>query len=71
MPKQRYEEVADDLRGKIKNGEYPPGSRLPSRAELMREYQCSDTVIGKAMMLLRAEGLTETQAGVAVYVKKH
>jgi DNA-binding GntR family transcriptional regulator len=37
----------------------------------MREYQCSDTVIGKAMMLLRAEGLTETQAGVAVYVKKN
>lgn len=70
MTKQRYEEVADDLRNRIQTGEYPPGSRLPSRAELMREYQCSDTVIGKAMMLLRAENRIETQAGVAVFVKR-
>jgi GntR family transcriptional regulator len=68
MPAQRYEQVAEDLRHKIETGVYPPGTRLPSRRELMEEYHCSDTVIGKAMMLLRAAGLTETQSGVAVYV---
>ncbi|MCW2900115.1 MAG: regulatory protein GntR [Streptosporangiaceae bacterium] len=70
MPKQRYEEVADDLRRKIETGEYSPGSSLPSRRDLMIEYQCSDTVIGKAMMILRGLGLTETQPGVAVFVKR-
>lgn len=68
MPAQRYEQVAEDLRRKIQSGEYPPGSRLPSRAHLMRHYGVSDTVIGKAMMLLRVEGLTETLAGVGVIV---
>lgn len=70
MPAQRYEEVFEDLREKIENGTYPPGSRLPSRRELMAEYGVSDTVIGKAMLLLRGTGLVETQSGVAVYVKR-
>jgi GntR family transcriptional regulator len=68
MPAQRYEQVADDLRTKIKSGAYPPGSHLPSRRDLMVEYRCSDTVIGKAMMLLRGEHLIETLPGVGVIV---
>ena len=67
MPKQRYEEVADVLRGRIKDGTYPPGGKLPSRRELRDEFQASDTVIDKAMMILRVEGLTESLAGVGVF----
>lgn len=77
MPAQRYEQVAEDLRHKIEAGVYPPGSRLPSRRQLMEIYKdpvtgrpVSDTVIGKAMMLLRAAGLVETQSGVAVFVAR-
>lgn len=68
MPKQRYEEVADDLRQKIQSGEYPPGSRMPSRADLRKIYTISDTVSDKAMWLLRQDGLVETLPGVGVYV---
>jgi GntR family transcriptional regulator len=68
MPRQRYEKVADDLRRKIESGEYPPGSRLPTRAELGKMYDASDTVIDKAMMILRMAGLTESLPGVGVYV---
>lgn len=68
MPAQRYEQVADDLRQKIADGTYSPGQRLPSRVQLMAEYQVSDTVIGKAMMLLRAKKLIETLPGVGVIV---
>lgn len=68
MPKQRYEEVADDLRDKIKKGVYAPNTRLPSRTELGKLYGASDTVLDKAMFILRSEGLTETLPGVGVYV---
>lgn len=70
MPKQRYEQVADDLRRKILTGEYPPGSQLPSRSRLRAEYDVSDSVIGKVMMMLRLEGLTETLGGVGVFVRQ-
>jgi GntR family transcriptional regulator len=68
MPRYPYQKVADDLRGRIRTGTYPPGSRIPSRTQLCKEFNVSDLVIGKAMMVLRAEGLVETLPGVAVYV---
>jgi DNA-binding GntR family transcriptional regulator len=70
MPKYRYEEVADDLRARIAAGEFPPGSKLPSRSELCQHYQVSQIVADRAMWLLRQEGLTESLPGVGVYVKE-
>jgi len=69
MPKQRYEEVADVLRGRIEDGTYPAGAKLPSRRQLRDEFAASDTVIDKAMMILRVSGLTESLAGVGVFVR--
>lgn len=70
MPKQqRYEEIAADMRAKIGDGKtYPPGSKLPSRAELCDIYSVSESVIEKVMFILRTGGLTETLPGVGVYV---
>lgn len=48
--------------------EWPPGTKLPSRSKLCNEYGVSDTVVGKAMMIIRASGLTETLEGVGVFV---
>lgn len=68
MPQQRYEEVAADLHANIRSGKYPPGSRLPSRAELRVIYGISDTVSDKALFILRRDGLVETLPGVGVFV---
>ncbi len=68
MVQQQYERVAAELRARIESGAYPPGSQMPTRRQLREEFGASDTVIDKAMMILRAAGLTETLAGVAVYV---
>lgn len=68
--RQRYEEVAEDLRQKIVSGEYPPGAQLPSRAQMRDLYGVSDTVSDKALMILRTMGLVETLAGVGVFVRK-
>jgi GntR family transcriptional regulator len=72
MPRrQRYEEVTEDLTSKIRSGEYPPGAKLPSRAELCEIYQVSESVIEKSMWILRREGLTETLPGVGVFVAEN
>ncbi|MBT8228438.1 MAG: winged helix-turn-helix transcriptional regulator [Dactylosporangium sp.] len=68
MPQQRYQILADELRQKIDSGEWSPGTKLPSRSQLCQEHGVSDTVVGKAMMILRATGLTETLEGVGVFV---
>jgi DNA-binding GntR family transcriptional regulator len=68
MPQQRYQVLADELKSKILSGEWPPGTKLPSRSQLCSQYRVSDTVVGKAMMILRATGLTETLEGVGVFV---
>ncbi len=68
MRRQAYERIALELEQRIRAGEFPPGSRLPSRRMLCQEYSVSQAVIDKAMAMLRWKGLTETLEGVGVYV---
>jgi DNA-binding GntR family transcriptional regulator len=68
MPKYAYEEVADVIRDRIYDGTYPPGSQLPSRTDLGKEFQCSGQVIGWAMRILRDKSLIQTLHGVGVLV---
>ena len=63
-----YEQLADDLRRKIKNGEYRPGSKLPSRSELRATLGISDAVIARAVWILKREGLVEPRMGSGLYV---
>lgn len=68
QPEYPYERVTRDMRRRIRAGEFPPGSRVPSRAALCAEYRVSDTVIGAVMRALRAEGLTTSLPGLGTYV---
>ncbi|MEU1889008.1 GntR family transcriptional regulator [Micromonospora sp. WMMD987] len=67
-PRYRYEKIADDLADRIKSGEFPPGSKLPSRRELIEHYGVTEPVIDRAMQVLRIKGMTETLPGVGVFV---
>ncbi|MFV2083424.1 MULTISPECIES: winged helix-turn-helix domain-containing protein [Micromonosporaceae] len=67
-PRYRYEQIADELEERIRAGEFPPGSRLPSRRELTEYYDVTEPVIDRAMQNLRVKGLTETLPGVGVFV---
>lgn len=69
-PRYRYEVIADDLEKRIRAGEFPPGSRLPSRRELIEQYEVTEPVIDRAMLILRVKGITETLSGVGVYVRE-
>jgi DNA-binding GntR family transcriptional regulator len=65
-----YRRIADDLRRAILDGTLPPGARLPSRAELARQYQVSDKVAVEAVRLLAAEGFAESRPGAGSYVRR-
>ncbi|NYT96023.1 GntR family transcriptional regulator [Salinispora sp. H7-4] len=67
-PRYRYEQIADDLTERIESGEFPPGSKLPSRRELIEHYGVTEPVIDRAMQVLRIKEKTETLPGVGVFV---
>jgi len=70
MPPERltYRGIALDLEKRIKAGDYPPGSRLPSYRELAELYSVSPTTGQAAIRELRAMGYTDTVLGVGVFV---
>lgn len=62
-----YEQLAEQLRNKIRAGELKPGDRLPTTSQLKADGW-SQGVIVWAMRVLRSEGWTRGQPGQAVFV---
>lgn len=62
--------MADDLRRKILEGDLPPRSRVPSRAQLSKQYEVSDRVAVEAVRVLTAEGFVEGRPGSGTYVRE-
>lgn len=67
-PKFPYRRVADDLRDKINSGEI--AGQLPSRAQLAEHYGVADMTIGRALRVLKDEGLVFGVPGLGVFVKE-
>jgi DNA-binding GntR family transcriptional regulator len=53
----RYPAIADDLRTRIKAGEWPPATNLPRAEDLAPEYQVNRDTMLRAIALLESEGL--------------
>ncbi|MGA5580310.1 GntR family transcriptional regulator [Streptomyces thermodiastaticus] len=65
-----YERIADDLRQRIRAGEYAAGERLPAETKLADEYRRSLPTVRQALGVLQAEGLIEKQHGRGNVVRK-
>ncbi len=52
-----YKRVYESLRLAITNGTYPVGERLPSEAELSKQFDVSAITVKRALELLRSEGM--------------
>lgn len=65
----KYRRIVEDLRAAIADGDYPPGSRLPTKAELMTQYQVAVNTVERAIKELREDGLVETAQGAGMYVR--
>jgi GntR family transcriptional regulator len=62
----RYQEIADELRRRAIAA--PPGSVLPSEAELSHEFDASRVTIRRALELVRDEGLIAARQGFGWFV---
>jgi len=60
--------LADNLRRSLASGQFPPGSKLPSEAQLSEAHGVSRTVVREAIAALRADRLVEARQGAGVFV---
>ena len=63
-----YQQIADQLRGMIESGEYPPGSYLPAERELSQQFGVSRTSLREALIALEVIGLVRVKVGDGVQV---
>jgi GntR family transcriptional repressor for pyruvate dehydrogenase complex len=67
--------LTDDLFAKletrIRSGQLPPGSRLPSQKEIALSESVSRTVVREAVARLAAQGLLVSRQGSGVYVAEN
>jgi len=67
-PRRLYRQIADQIRGLIKSGEFPAGSRLPPERDLARQLGVSRPSVREALIALEVEGMVEVRIGSGIYV---
>jgi len=67
-PRRLYRQIADQIRGLIKSGEFPAGSRLPPERDLAKQFGVSRPSVREALIALEVEGLVEVRIGSGIYV---
>lgn len=63
MPTLKYEQIAESLRQRIADGEFPPGALLPSGRDLCEQWGVSRATVVKAYDTLRNDGLIVARQG--------
>ncbi len=67
-PIPMYHQLKELVSEKIESGEWSPGYRLPTEAELSREFGVSRITVRHAMQLLQNQGLLERKQGRGTFV---
>lgn len=62
------QQVAELVHGRIIDGTYPPGSKLPHQRVLAEHLDVSPTVIRESLALLVSSGLIRTRSGQGTFV---
>jgi GntR family transcriptional regulator len=65
-----YQQLADRLADDIANGEFAPGSKLPSETELIETYGVSRPTVRQAVAELRKMGLVVSEHGKGSFVRQ-
>ncbi len=63
------EQVAGALEAEIRAGRLAEGSKLPTEAALVQQFQVSRTVVREAISRLKSLGLVDARQGSGVYVR--
>jgi GntR family transcriptional regulator len=67
-PSPRYRALAETLRARIADGTHPPGSQLPTEADLATVFAVSRGTVVKAIDQLVAEGIVTKRQGAGSFV---
>jgi DNA-binding LacI/PurR family transcriptional regulator len=65
----KYQQIYRALEREIQSGQWKRGDRLPSEAQLVRQYGASRITVGRAVRDLQLAGLVERRAGSGTYIK--
>ncbi|MFF3437925.1 GntR family transcriptional regulator [Streptosporangium sp. NPDC002721] len=65
----KYAQIVAQIRQKITDGTYPPGSLLPSETQLIREFAVSRPTVVRALQVLQLRGFIDREHGKGSYVK--
>jgi DNA-binding GntR family transcriptional regulator len=68
MPLLKYEQIAEDLRTRIANGEFGPDDLLPSGRDLAEQWGVSRATVVKAYDVLRNDGIVVARQGAGFTV---
>lgn len=63
-----YRQVALELQEQIERGKYPPGTQIPTYAELAYTYNISATTVQRVILILKERGLIVGVPGQGNYV---
>lgn len=67
-PQRLYRQIAEQLQGLIRWGEFVAGSRLPAERDLARQLGVSRPSVREAFIALEVDGWVEVRMGSGVYV---
>lgn len=70
QPKPAYQQIADDIRQRILDGDYRSGEKLSTESDLMAEYGVSRIVVRNAIQALVGEGLVTKHRGKGMFVRE-
>lgn len=65
-----YQQIAHDLRERIRRGEFPPGAQIPTEAELQEQYGFSRNTVRNAINELTSAGLLDTISTRGSFVRE-
>lgn len=64
----RWRQIAEVVQARIKDGTYPPRSRVPSLVQIVAEFGVASATAQKALRSLREDGWTYTELGLGSFV---
>jgi GntR family transcriptional regulator, arabinose operon transcriptional repressor len=70
MGQPKHAVICDEIRRAITSGRYQEGQRLPTEAELVKQYDTSRPTVARALRDLQYEGLIARRAGSGTFVRR-
>jgi GntR family transcriptional regulator, transcriptional repressor for pyruvate dehydrogenase complex len=64
-----YQQIAEQIRELIRNGQFVPGTRLPPERELAQQLGVSRPSVREALIALEIAGSVEVRMGAGIYVR--